>query len=223
VRPVSELVVEESAWPEIEACVGSSPYPIEVLPAEPDRAALCLRAAQVTTGSWLGAVIYHSGGLLVDHGWLRVFGSGSAARGLADIRTVNEGDQIGVVVAEDVLGGRFAWGRPSADAPPVVHYFGPDDPCWQDLGLGYGAWLQAMLAGAMSEFYASLRWPGWEAEVTGCPLDQGIHTWPPPWTREGRDLGAVSRRAVPIAELVGAHQEAGRQLNGDAVGDQSVA
>jgi Protein of unknown function DUF2625 len=95
-----------------------------------------------------------------------------------------------------------------------VHYFGPDDLGWQDLEQGYAEWLHAMLAGSMTEFYTNLRWPGWEAEVANVRLDEGIHTWPPPWTAEGKNLATVSRRAIPLAELLAFHQDTARQLNG---------
>ena len=43
---------------------------------EPSRAAVCSAALGVSTRSWLGAVAATSGGLIVDHGWLRVLGRG---------------------------------------------------------------------------------------------------------------------------------------------------
>ena len=95
---------------------------------------------------------------------------------------------------------------------PTVHYFGPEDLAWQDLELGYGDWLHAMLSGAITQFYEPLRWPGWETEVARVPLDQGINTMPPPWTSEGKDLATVSRKPIRLTELVAVHQEMARQL-----------
>jgi hypothetical protein len=83
---------------------------------------------------------------------------------------------------------------------------------WQDLEQGYAGWLYAVLAGSITRFYDTLRWPGWEAEVQAVGLDQGIHTFPPPSTVEGKDLAAVSRRAVPMTELVAFHLDTARQL-----------
>lgn len=59
-----------------------------------------------------------------------------------------------------------------------------------------------MLTGAMVEFYKGVRWPGWETEVATIRLDQGLSLWPPPCTVEGKDLSAVSRRAISLKELV---------------------
>ncbi|GAA3945510.1 hypothetical protein Aau02nite_77890 [Amorphoplanes auranticolor] len=59
-----------------------------------------------------------------------------------------------------------------------------------------------MLGGALPEFYAELRWRGWAEEVAACRLDQAIELFPPPWSREGKDLNAVSRRPVPMSEAM---------------------
>ncbi|MET8267093.1 DUF2625 family protein [Micromonospora arida] len=66
--------MEQSAWSEISALVAAAPYPVEVLPADPQRAGACLAALEITSRSWLGAVVANSGGLVIDHGWLRVLG-----------------------------------------------------------------------------------------------------------------------------------------------------
>lgn len=78
---------------------------VQVLPKTPARADSALLAAQVTTRSPKGAVIYETGGLLVDGGWLRVLGSGSPGLN----RTLmgwNAGKPHGMLLmADDVLGG----------------------------------------------------------------------------------------------------------------------
>lgn len=190
--------------------MAAAPYPAEALPADPELAAACLAALQITSRSWLGAVVANSGGLVVDRGWLRVLGGGHD--GLPDVVTGSEPGAGGLVIAFDVLGGQFTWVSAQPGAAPTVHYFGPEDLAWQDLELGYGDWLEAMLAGALTRFYAGLRWPGWETEVAGVALDHGISTLPPPWTTEGKDLSAVSRKPVRLAELVAVHQDMAHQL-----------
>ncbi|MGW3608175.1 DUF2625 family protein [Micromonospora sp. NPDC005161] len=202
--------MEQSAWPEISAVMAAAPYPVEVLPADPERATACLAALEITTRSWLGAVVANSGGLVIDHGWLRVLGGGH--EGLPDVAAEMHARADRLVVAFDVMGGQLAWLQAEPGARPTVHYFGPEDLAWQDLELGYGDWLHAMLAGALTGFYEGLRWPGWETEVASVALDQGISALPPPWTREGKDLSAVSRKPIRLAELVSVHQEVARQL-----------
>ncbi|MFI5916180.1 DUF2625 family protein [Dactylosporangium sp. NPDC051541] len=203
-RSLGELISDDrSAWAEIEAAVSGSPYAIELLPADPDRAAACLHRLQVATTSWLGALVYRSGGLIVDGGWLRVLGSGRPSRRLADIHEVNAlFDAAGLVVAQDILGGEFVWRQGETRPEPTIHYFAPDTLGWEDLTLGYTDWLYAMLAGAADRFYLSWRWPGWRDEVAACPFDTGLSTVPPLFSKDGRDLDGMSRRPVAMAELL---------------------
>ncbi|WP_433610372.1 DUF2625 family protein [Dactylosporangium sp. CA-139114] len=213
-RSLAELISDDrSAWAEIEAAVSGSPYAVELLPADPDRAAACLHRLQVGTTSWLGALVYGTGGLIVDGGWLRVLGSGHPRRRLADIHEVNASfEAAGLVVAQDILGGEFVWRQGESGRRPTIHYFAPDTLGWEDLTLGYTDWLFAMLAGAADQFYLSWRWPGWRDEVAACPLDAGIHTAPPLFSKEGRDLDSVSRRPIAMAELVGYKHDMADQL-----------
>jgi hypothetical protein len=204
--------VGKSTWDDLQQTIDAAPYPVNVLPADPDSAARCLLTLKITTQSWLGAVVANSGGILVDHGWLRVLGSGHD--GLPDVTAALVPGSGWLPVAYDVLGGQFAWGHAHASDQPTIHYFAPDDLSWQDLELGYADWLHAKLAGAANQFYDTLRWPGWQADVAALRLDQGIFTFPPPWTVEGKDHSQVSRKPVPLAGLISLHDDTARQLRG---------
>jgi hypothetical protein len=204
--------VDQSAWPEVSAAMAAAPYPVRVLPADPDRVAACSAVLGVTTRSWLGAVVANAGGVLVDHGWVRVLGCGYDR--LPDVVTQADTEAGVLTVGYDVMGGQFVWLQAEPGARPTVYYFGPDDLGWVDLEQGYGAWLNAILRGSLTTFYDTLRWPGWEAETGGLGLDEGFSVWPPPFTKEGKDFSAVSRKAIPLAELVSFYQDVARQLNG---------
>jgi hypothetical protein len=184
--------MDQSSWPEVSAAVAAAPYPVQVLPGDPDRAATCLATLGVTTRSWLGAVVANAGGLLVDHGWVRVLGCGYDR--LPDVVAEADAEAGVLTVGYDVMGGQFVWRQDEPDAKPTVHYFGPDDLGWLDLEQGYGEWLNAILGGALTRFYDTLRWPGWQAETEALRLDEGFSVWPPPFTKEGKDLSAVSCR-----------------------------
>lgn len=165
----------------------------------------------MTTRSWLGAVVHRSGGLVIDHGWLRVLGSGNDEHRLASLSQVNDNVAGGVIVAQDVLGGQFAW-MPESSGGSTIWYLAPDTLRWQNCERGYGAWLAAMIGGAITEFYESLRWPGWAEEVDACPLDQAINILPPLWTKEGKEPALVSRRPISMSEamsLIGVHASPG--------------
>jgi Protein of unknown function DUF2625 len=139
VRTLSELVeTDDPAWPEIEAAVAAAPYSVLVLEADPRQADDELVKLQVTTRSWLGAVVHRTGGLVLDGGWLRVMGSGNGERHLASLSAINQSIAGGIVVAQDVLGGQFAWVA-VAGGEPTISYFSPDTLRWGDwIGACFG-------------------------------------------------------------------------------------
>lgn len=80
----------------------------------------------------------------------------------------------------------------------------PDTLGWTALGAGHSAWLSWILAGGLDEFYGDLRWNGWRTEVSSLTGRQGLSFFPPLWSAEAHQrLLATSRRAVPMAELLG--------------------
>jgi hypothetical protein len=211
-RTVDELTVpSDPAWPALRGLLLSNPQ-ITILPIGEDAGLACLYQLQVTTRSRLGALALHTGGLVVDDGWLRVLGGGDEG-GLLSLARANglPGDgkpPAALVVGHDVLGGRFevngpepaVLGRPGR--PGEVCYFGADTLEWEALGAGHGDWLAWIAEGGTAEFYESLRWPGWQEETRGLPLSHGITFYPFLWSREAHhDLAATTRRPAPIDEL----------------------
>ncbi|MGA8113550.1 MAG: DUF2625 family protein [Actinocatenispora sp.] len=214
-RPPAALVMHGSpAWPEVSAALSDSAVSVEVLPVDPDAGERCVRGIGATVDSWLGAVAMHTGGMLVDHGWLRVFGGGSPKRRLPDLAAVNADQADYLLVGADVLGGRYVIrGRdPEPDStgvrlpgqPGEICYLGPDSLRWEPLEWAYRDWLSLMVGGVVSDFYHDLRWPGWEADVPAVPLDRLLSLYPPVYTREGRaQLSTAERQAVTAEELYG--------------------
>lgn len=232
-RGLDELTgVDEPAWPLLEEELRAAKVPVEVLDADPGRAAATLLQTQVTVRSYLGAFLFRTGGLLVDDGWLRVYGSPAAHndRRLPGLARVNgypaEPDAAwrpagALVVAHDVLGGTFAvqggteeeTGLPGR--PGEIVYFAPDSLRWDAVGAGYGAWLSWLLDGGTEEFYEGLRWPGWRDEVPGLTGGEGLSLYPPLWSAEAhQDLAATSRAVVPLGELLGFARDTSLQLDG---------
>jgi hypothetical protein len=69
-RTLHELLnTAEPAWPLVQSWLREATNALEVLPPSDPARAEALVATQVTTCSPIGAVIYETGGLLVDHGW----------------------------------------------------------------------------------------------------------------------------------------------------------
>lgn len=88
-------------------------------------------------------------------------------------------------------------------------YFGPDTLTWDGLGVGHGAWLTWIAAGGTTQFYESLRWPGWQEETRTLPVSHGITAYPFLWSREAQqDLAGTTRRPAPMTELFSLQDEA---------------
>ncbi|MEU9456697.1 DUF2625 family protein [Streptomyces sp. NPDC048277] len=103
-------------------------------------------------------------------------------------------------------------------------YFAPDSLGWEALGAGHSAWLSWILSGGLHEFYGSLRWDGWRSEVSVLNGRQGLSFFPPLRSAEARqDLLATSRRAVPMAELLGLSRDSCLQFDGADPGFLGVA
>ncbi|MET9227714.1 DUF2625 family protein [Lentzea sp. NPDC003310] len=226
-RDIADLTgVDDPAWPVVLEAVENGPTECVVLPAEPGACQAALLQLQVTARSLLGAVVLNSGGMLLHHGWLRVYGgSGDAQAGMPEVNGFPaEADPAwapaaGLVVAHDVLGGEFAlngadparFGRPGE--PGQIVYFAPDTLEWETFDGGYSHWLLWMLGGGLEEYYSTVFWPGWQEEVAALGPREGIVMYPPLWSAEGSgDIAGTSRKAVPMPELVAFHVDTARQL-----------
>jgi hypothetical protein len=201
-RAWRDLVNEaEDAIALIREWAAAAPFDVEILPCEPAAGQRALEALQVSTRSPMGALAFHTGGLLVDHGWLRVLGAGCPLFPRAidtwnDLGQPSQRHLAGVLVADDAAGGFFAWYR----EPRTIHYLPPDTLAWEDLDLGYSDWLAAMLSNHLAEFYAPLRWPGWQDEVRKLDGAEAMSFYPFLWAK-GAPIGERSRRPVPVEEV----------------------
>ena len=169
----------------------------------------------------MGAIVFETGGILIDDGWLRILGSGhprlsrSIPSWNADKTFAGEGlPPPFLLVADDVLGGFFAingGGLPGASGN--VQYLGPDTLDWQDLELSYSQFIVFAFSGDLEGFYDGSRWPGWRAEIREVSGDRGFSVYPFLWA-EGPSIAERSRRPVPISELWSLHQKVRTELGG---------
>jgi hypothetical protein len=224
-RSLAELVnATEPAIALVRDWVSKASNRVELLTCERAAGERALLALQVTTRSPMGAIAYETGGLLVDGGWLRVLGAGCARlpRALDEWNhaalDVREHRLPGAcIVGDDVVGGFFALnGDAFAGGAGNVFYLAPDTLEWEDLDLGYSAWVQWACTGDLSKFYENARWSGWEREVAAMSASQGLSIYPFLSTK-GPPIAERSRRPVPVEELWGLHAiELRRQLHGGA-------
>ncbi|MFN0119467.1 MAG: DUF2625 domain-containing protein [Blastocatellia bacterium] len=210
-RTSTELINHaDPAWPLLRSWIHEATNHVEILPARDPDCAEALAATQVSTQSTMGALVYETGGLLIDHGWVRILGSGHPRlpRSLPAWnagRTVMEPEQPPpfLLVADDAIGGFFAINAGGLGmALRNVCYFPPDRLAWEDLGRGYSAFIHWIFSANLDAFYEGSRWPGWVNDVRALDGDKAYSIYPPLFA-QGPPVGERSRKAVPIAELYG--------------------
>ena len=189
---------------------------VQVLPKTPARADSILLAAQVTTRSPMGAVIYETGGLLIDGGWLRVLGSGSPVLNRTLMGWNQDKPKGMLLVADDVLGGFYALngGAFGQESLGKIFYFAPDNLHWESTNKTYAEFLLFCFSGDLHAYYRKLRWKGWEQEVSTLTGTQGLACYPFLFTKEGKNVAKDKRGVVPIKELWVFGQDMQRQLDG---------
>src|SRR5436190_17512085 len=147
-RSLEELInVNEPALPLVREWVAQAVRPVELLPPSPDRDRALLQT-QVTTRSPMGAIIYETGGILIDDGWLRVLGSGHErlTRTLPGWNVGRSQDYL--LFADDAVGGFFAInGGAFGTDLKAVYYFAPDSLEWEVLGVGYSQFIHWACSG----------------------------------------------------------------------------
>lgn len=231
-RSLEELInTVEPAWPLVQEWIEAAHNAhntVEVLQVDHTRAKKVLQHLQVTTRSPLGAIAYETGGLLIDHGWLRFLGSGNERMrgdlfswntrgGLAESQRV----QDAFVVAYDVAGGFFALnGGAFPGKSGVVFYFAPDKLTWESLNMSYSQLLYWGIVGEIERFYQNMRWPGWEQDVSSLTGDQGFSIYPFLWADREMPLAERSRRTVSMNDLWKAQLHLAEQLKDVPAGTQ---
>jgi len=209
IRPIEQLITDSSGWAGFKNATKIAQNQYEVLPADPVKAKDALYQTQVTTRSLMGAIIYFTGGILVDNGWIRILGSGSEKlpRSLPGWNKGKTYQNIGerptfLLIADDAVGGFFAINAGGlGDEQGKVYYLAPDDLRWESLHIGYTDFINFCLVGNLNKFYSGLRWENWKADMIKLGANEGYSMYPYPWTLEGKDIDKVSKTAVPIQQL----------------------
>ena len=110
-----------------------------------------------------------------------------------------------LLVADDVLGGFFAINGGSL-GPEMgsVFYFAPDTADWECLDYTYSEFILWCLQENIAGFYESLRWPGWEQEISTLGGDQAVFIFPFLFTK-GPPIAERHHGVVPISEMFTLH------------------
>lgn len=225
-RTLQELLnTDDPGWPVLEEWIKLAKNKVEILATERQRAEEALVHTQVTTRSLMGAIVYETGGLLVDNGWIRILGSGSERmkRSLPSWNLGKTFQKYGeappyLLVADDAIGGFFAinggfFGKDAGN----IYYFLPDALKWISLEVGYSQFLLFCFENDLNEFYTGLRWEDWEKDVAQLNGDYAYSFVPFLWSKEGKDINKTNRKPVPVQDVYDINMEMGITLNGITV------
>jgi hypothetical protein len=160
----------------------------------------------------LGAIVYNTGGVLIDNGWIRILGSGcdKLNRSLPEWNKGKSFEKYGepmgfVLIADDVLGGFFALNGGSLETKKLgkIFYLSPDNLEWECLDMAYTEFLLFCFNGDLEKFYSELRWKSWKNDVKVLQGNQGFSFFPFLWTttKDIKTIDDRSRKTVPIQEL----------------------
>ena len=220
---INELInTTDPGWDLIQEWLKDATNQYEILPKEALRAERELVQAQVTTRSTMGAIIYETGGILIDHGWIRILGSGSPQldRGIMEWNTgktfTSATEQpTHLLIADDVIGGYFALNAGGiGDEPGMVYYLPQDTLQWENLGCGYSDFIGWALNGDLQKFYQTFKWKGWQIDLENMNGNQTVAFYPFLWTKY-TDFEELSRAIVPTTEHYMLTLDMQKQLGGN--------
>lgn len=222
-KTLEELVnIEDSDWNLIKEWISSAKNQCCILPKDEERAQKELLNAQVTTRSTMGSVIYETGGILFDDGWIRVLGSGNQKinRGLMEWNKGKSFNSYGeqpsfLLVADDVIGGYYAInaGKLGTDIGKV-YYLAPDTMEWENLEIGYSDFLYWLFCGNIQQFYETFKWETWKEDLKQIDGNHTFFIFPFLWTKEGKDIEKTDKKIVPTEENYALTIDMFNQLNG---------
>jgi hypothetical protein len=220
-RPVNELTNNKNlGWKDIQEWSAKATNKLEILPADPQKAKDALYQTQVTTDSAMGAVVYKTGGILVDDGWIRILGSGNAKldRSLPGWNKGKSFKEFGekpafLLVADDALGGFFILnGGALGTDLGKMYYLSPDNLQYEALDISYSEFLLFCFNNDLNKFYEGSRWEKWREEVSKLNGDKVFNFYPFLWTEEGQDINKTSRKIIPVEEQYGFNIDIRKQM-----------
>lgn len=220
-RPIEELINESDfGWHYVSEWVKSAKNKVEILPADKQKAKDALYKTQVTTRSPMGSIVYETGGILIDNGWIRILGSGNArlSRTLPDWNLGKGFSDFGqpssfLLIADDAIGGFFVLngGRFGKDLGKI-YYFAPDSLEFEPLNITYTEFLNFCFNNDLQEFYKGYRWKTWKEDVAKLGCDRVFNFFPYLWTKEGKDIKNTSRKDIAIEEQYNLNLDFRKQL-----------
>lgn len=223
-KSVEELIDKANpGWTTVEDWIKTAKNKVEVLPVDAVNAKETLYKTQVTTRSTMGAVVFMTGGILVDDGWIRILGSGNSKfnRSLPDWNKGKSFKEFGekpsfLLIADDAIGGFYLLnGGGLGKDLGKIYYFSPDNLEYEPLDITYSEFLGFCFNNDLDKFYEGNRWDGWRKEVSKLKGDEVYNFYPFLWSAEGSDINKNTRNVIPIEEQYSLNLELRKQLSAD--------
>lgn len=223
-KKVEELIDQKDpGWAVVEDWIKTAKNKVEILPVDAVKAKEALYKTQVTTRSTMGAVVFMTGGLLIDDGWIRILGSGNSKfdRTLPDWNHGKSFKDFGeapsyLLIADDAIGGFYLLnGGGLGTDVGKIYYFSPDNLEYEQLDITYSEFLGFCFNNDLDKFYEGNRWNGWREEVSKLKGDQVFNFYPFLWTAEGSDINKSSRKIIPVQEQYSLNLDLRKQLGFD--------
>lgn len=220
-KKAEELIDKaDPGWAVVEDWIKTAKNKVEVLPVDAVKAKEVLYKTQVTTRSTMGAVVFMTGGILVDNGWIRILGSGNSRfnRTLPDWNKGKSFNEFGetpsfLLIADDAIGGFYVLnGGGLGNDLGKIYYFSPDNLEYEPLDITYSEFLGFCFNNDLDKFYEGNRWNGWRDEVSKLKGDEVFNFYPFLWTAEGSDINKSTRKIIPIQEQYSLNLELRKQL-----------
>lgn len=209
-RELKELInKDEDAIKLIMAWKNAAKNRIQILENDSLRSNEALFNTQVSTLSPMGAIVFHTGGILIDNGWIRIYGSGSEKlnRNLPNWNKgktfQNFGDKPGyLIIADDAVGGFFLLnGGDLGNDLGKIYYLSPDNNEYEQLDLTYTEFINFCFSGNIDVLYRDLRWKNWEDDFKKLSANEAFIFYPYLWTKEGRDINKVEKNKASMEEI----------------------
>jgi len=220
-KSAEELIdKKDPGWVIVEGWIKTAKNKVEILPVDGLKAKEALFHTQVTTRSPMGAIVFMTGGLLIDDGWIRILGSGNSRfnRTLPDWNKGKSFNEFGetppfLLIADDAIGGFYLLnGGGLGTDVGKIYYFSPDNLEYEQLDITYSEFLEFCFNNDLDKFYEGNRWNGWREEVSKLKGDEVFNFYPFLWTAEGSDINKSSRKIISIQEQYGLNLDLRKQL-----------
>jgi hypothetical protein len=198
-------------WDELMSIIGTAINEYKILPVEDSiKAVENLYELQISTRQHMGAIIYKTGGIVVDHGWIRIFGSGSKQmnRNVLDY-SKDKGLVPGfdkptgmAIITDDILGGFYAmnYGALGNDLNNI-YYFGPDGLAYESLHMTYREFLVFCFNTKLDNWYEDYRWANWQKEIPDSTYDQALDCSPRIYDQKFTSLDGMQKKWMSSLKL----------------------